>query len=241
MDFKEQFVNNRSVNIHYLETEEYDENLTPLLYVPGAMNSAEQFINVMKFYSPRRCTLLSFRGRGQSEAPFSGYSLEHHVSDIESVVGDSKVHEFCLMAYSMGVPYAISFASKYPEQVKGLILCDYPAKYPSIQESWSEMVLAKGHISEERHHVVKGIQRESREIMLDQELRKISCPVLLLKGGTDDSFLKNPDVEVYINNLRHVDLKVFEASGHELWVPDFMGFINTIKHFLITLDNTNTN
>jgi pimeloyl-ACP methyl ester carboxylesterase len=236
MDFKDQYGINDGVKIHYLDTESYDTNLIPLLYVPGAMNHAEQFTKVMEFFAPRQCVPLSLRGRGKSEAPSLGYSFEDHVQDIESVVRNCNIKNYCLMAYSMGVPYAISYASKHPKQLKGLILCDYPAKYPAIPKSWSERILSNGQISEERYHVVEGIQRESKEIILEQELTKISCPVLILKGGTEASYLKKDDTEVYKRNLLHVDIKVFENSGHELWIPNFMEFIETIRRFLASLD-----
>jgi pimeloyl-ACP methyl ester carboxylesterase len=236
MNFKEQFVMNSNVKLHYLDTENYDINLTPLVYVPGAMNFAEQFVDVLKFFAPRRCLPLSLRGRGKSDAPSIGYSLDHHVSDIEGVVRNSKVENYCLMAYSMGVPYAIRYASMYPDQLKGLILCDYPAKYPFIPESWPERIFSTGHIKEERHHVVTGIQRESQEILLGQKLEKINCPVLILKGGTKHSLLKNDDVEIYVRHLKHVIVEVLSNSGHELWIPDSTKFIDTIRKFLDSLD-----
>lgn len=230
------FAINKVISIHYLDSNNFSPELTPLVYVPGALNFAEQFKDEMKVLSPRRSISLSLRGRGKSDAPLTGYTLEEHASDIRAVVENSQVKNYCLMAYSMGVPYSIKFASRYPEQVKGLILCDYPAKYPSIPDTWSEKVFSKGHIDEERHHVVTGIQCESHETLLLQELERITCPVLIIKGGTEQSLLKNDEVEKYKKHLKNVNIAEFMESGHELWVPDYDVFFNTVGQFLEKLD-----
>jgi pimeloyl-ACP methyl ester carboxylesterase len=218
------FAKKNNVSIHYLESTDYTSELTPLVYVPGALGFAEQFEDEIKVLSPRRCISLSLRGRGKSDAPLTGYTLEEHVTDIESVIKNSGIQEYCLMAYSMGVPYAIKFASEHSVQIKGLILCDYQARYPSIPESWIEGVLSRGYISEERHHVVKGIQQDSKEVYLWDELKKITCPVLIIKGGTEQSLLKDDATEIYKNQLKNVEIVEFTDSGHELWIPDYGRF-----------------
>jgi pimeloyl-ACP methyl ester carboxylesterase len=120
------------------------------------------------------------------------------------------------MAYSMGVPYSIKCASQI-SNIRGLIICDYPAKYPSIPETWAERILNRGYIDEEKEHVVKGIQEESREIDLYGELSLIKVPVLIIKGGTDGSLLRESEVEKYKKNLIDVNIIEFANSGHELW------------------------
>ncbi|WP_198317029.1 alpha/beta fold hydrolase [Sutcliffiella horikoshii] len=163
---RDRYSKNKDISIHYLETTDYSHNLTPLVYVPGALGFAEHFEDEMKILSPRHCVSLSLRGNGKSDAPLKGYTLEDHVSDIEAAIKESRLKDYCLMAYSMGVPYAIQYASNNPEYIKGMILLDYPAKFPSIPESWVDTVFSKGYIKEDRQHVVRGIQRDSEEVEL---------------------------------------------------------------------------
>ncbi|MBE4909886.1 alpha/beta hydrolase [Bacillus luteolus] len=230
----ERFAKNNNISIHYLESMDLNFDLIPLVYVPGVLGFAEQFEDEMKVLTPRRC--ISLRGRGKSDAPLKGYNLEQHVSDIKSVVENSGIKEYYLMAYSMGVPYAIKFASENPKQIKGLILCDYQARYPSIPESWVEGVISRGYIKEDRHHVVRGIQLDSKETYLMDELKKITCPVLVIKGGTEQSLLKNDATEKYKSHLRNVQIVEFSDSGHELWIPDYDRFMNKIGQFLEKID-----
>lgn len=236
MSYQEHFASNNNVLIHYLDSIDYDTALTPLVYIPGALGFAEQFVDEMKVLSPRRSISLSLRGRGKSDAPFTGYSFDEHVTDIRAVIEDSKVTKSCLMAYSMGVPYTIKFASLYPEQLKGLILCDYQAKYPQIPESWPERVITNGYVKEDRHHVAKRIQKDSEEVYLWDDLKRITCPVLIVKGGTEHAHLQEEAADKYKIHLENVDIVEFSESGHELWVPDYDRLINTIKQFLVKID-----
>lgn len=177
------------------------------------------------------------RGRGKSDAPNSEYTFEHHVNDIDAVINHSKVKGFCLMAYSMGVPYAIKYASKSSD-IKGLIICDYPAKYPSIPESWSERVLRSSYINKEMKHVVEGIQKDSKMVYLYSELNRIKVPVLIIKGGTEDSLLSEIETEKYKRDLPDVTVKELSEAGHELWEPNKEKFYQLIKDFLARLDSS---
>ncbi|KOP70312.1 hypothetical protein AMS59_21075 [Lysinibacillus sp. FJAT-14745] len=222
------------VKIQYIETTNCDQKLLPLVYIPGALGNAEQFIVEMESLFPRHCISISLRGRGKSDAPLSGYTFEEHILDITSVIKESNINAYCLMAYSMGVPYAIKYAAMNSSEIKGLILCDYPAIYPLIQETWIEAV---GKLVEEgRDHVVRGIQRDSKDIVLWEELKEINCPVLVLKGGTKGSLLSTDEAEKYKSNLKNVELIEFSESGHELWIPDYNKFINTITDYLNKID-----
>lgn len=48
MDFTNRFASSKEVKIHYIESEIIDNQLTPLVYVPGALNYAEQSMNCFK-------------------------------------------------------------------------------------------------------------------------------------------------------------------------------------------------
>ncbi|MEK4485604.1 hypothetical protein MHH81_08360 [Psychrobacillus sp. FSL H8-0484] len=141
------------------------------------------------------------------------------------------------MAYSMGVPYAIKYAAK-EENIKGLILCDYPATYPAIPETWSDRNLTRGFIPEGRKHVVTGMQRDSKQSELSLELSLLDIPVLIIKGGEEGSLLKEKEVDKYKRFLKDVTICEIVESGHELWDPDKQKFIDIITIFLRKMDNS---
>jgi pimeloyl-ACP methyl ester carboxylesterase len=233
MNYIDRFTNT-SVNIHYIESVDYAPDLLPLVYVPGALGRADYFVQEISAFSPRHCVAMSLRGCGKSDAPLTGYTFEDNVHDLSSVIKSSGLRTYCLMAYSMSVPYAIKYAASNPQEVKGLILCDYPAVYPKIPEKWIER--ATKFVPEDRQHVVLGVQQESEQMMLWDELKNIDCPVLVIKGGAEGAMINNDVAEKYKATLQNGEIIEFTQSGHELWTPDYNHFIDTIKQFLTRLD-----
>ncbi len=75
MEFINRWANSEGVKIHYLESKDCDNKLTPIVYVPGALNYAEQSVELMQEFKRRKTISLSLRGRGKSDAPLTGYSF----------------------------------------------------------------------------------------------------------------------------------------------------------------------
>jgi len=233
---REDWVVNKGVRLHYLDYNPEACGLVPIVFVPGALASGEVYGAEIAALAPRRCIAVTLRGRGQSDAPETGYSFEDHVSDIEAIISELGLNRFCLMAYSMGVPFAIAYASHHPQTLAGLIIADYPAGYPALGPEWADQTLSVVP-PRARPHVIRGLQRESAEVLLWDRLNRIECPVLILRGGRSDSLLTAEEAEMYRQRLRNVEVVVFEESGHELWKPDYNRFIGTIRGFLQQLDS----
>jgi pimeloyl-ACP methyl ester carboxylesterase len=237
MLIQEGWVKNQKVRLHYLDSNPDDPGiLLPIIFIPGALASAEVYITEIIALQPRRCIALSLRGRGKSDAPESGYSFDHHVSDIMALMKEIGLKRFCLMAYSMGVPFAIGYAIHNPNPLSGLILGDYPARYPAFPPEWVEKELLK-YPHRIKKEVVCAIQRESEEVSLWDSLKFIQCPALILRGGKPGSLLRVEAVEMYRQYISNAKTVVFQDSGHELWEPDFDRFIFTIKEFLEEIDS----
>lgn len=67
---------------------------------------------------------MDLRGRGQSDKPESGYSVDIHCRDIRALLEDLGAKPAVLMGHSLGAFISIMFASKYPEWVDSLVLVD---------------------------------------------------------------------------------------------------------------------
>lgn len=92
MKLNSNYSKNNEVHIHYLDSiNDSDSTLVPLLICPGLSEVAEEYEDFIKCMLPRRCVVLSFRGRGKSDTPNFGYDLKDHISDVESVVKDAKL------------------------------------------------------------------------------------------------------------------------------------------------------
>jgi pimeloyl-ACP methyl ester carboxylesterase len=238
---REGYAKNGTVRLHYTEiAPDTPSGLTPLVYIHGAYGSTEGFLPEMEALAPRRCISVRLRGRGQSDIPKSGYTFNDNVSDIEALVDHLRLTNFCLMGWSMGVPYSIGFASRHPEKLSGLILLDYQARYPKYSVGWAERWASDPSIMDrpDRIKALRGLEKESSEVLLWENLEGIDCPVLLIGGGRPDSLLKKEHVDKYRQHLRNLEVMIFSDSGHNVSQPDFGRFITALRAFLGRIDQT---
>jgi len=80
-----------------------------------------------------RVLAMDLRGRGLSEAPSAGYSMEHHCRDILAVLDDLGLERVVLMGHSLGAFISVVFGAKYPERVDRIILVDGGGKLSEDQ------------------------------------------------------------------------------------------------------------
>lgn len=75
--------------------------------------------------APRHKVLaMDLRGRGLSDSPPSGYSVENHCADIVALLDDQGMERPVLMGHSLGAFISLVFAATYPHRVDRLILVD---------------------------------------------------------------------------------------------------------------------
>ncbi len=208
------------------------------MFIPGALSSAEKYLREIQNLAPRRCIAISLRGCGKSDAPDRGYAFQDHVSDIRSVINESRLNSYCLVAYSMGVPFAIEQVATDATRAKGLVIGDYAARLPAIKPEWVEQSLQRPGANRK---AILGLQRESTEIILRERLLGIECSVLVIRGGKPGSLLSNENADLYRQKLRDVVVVEFEDSDHRIFEPSYERYIGTIKDFLDRLDKRPAN
>jgi len=76
---------------------------------------------------------MDLRGRGHSDSPPSGYSVENHCKDILALMDDQGLEHPVLMGHSLGAFISLVFAAKYPRRVDRLILVDGGGKLSKAQ------------------------------------------------------------------------------------------------------------
>ena len=83
---------------------------------------------------------MDLRGRGLSDKPSAGYSLQHHIQDIFCVLDDLKQERIVLMGHSLGAFISLAFAANYPELTEKIILMDGGGQL--TQDQWDKVTLA---------------------------------------------------------------------------------------------------
>ena len=81
---------------------------------------------------------VDLRGRGLSDAPKSGYSLEQHCRDLQRIMQSLNLKPVILMGHSLGAAIALAFGATYPDSVRAIVLVDGGGK---LDEEHMESVL----------------------------------------------------------------------------------------------------
>ena len=84
--------------------------------------------------SPRhKIIAMDLRGRGLSDKPPTGYSINYHCQDILALIDDLALKRPVLMGHSLGAFISLVFAAQYPDRVDRLILVDGGGKLTQAQ------------------------------------------------------------------------------------------------------------
>jgi pimeloyl-ACP methyl ester carboxylesterase len=84
---------------------------------------------------------------------------------------------------------------------------------------------------------MRGLERDSAEILLWDRLDVIKSPILLIGGGAEEALLKPEHVENYRQHCRNLAVAIFPDSGHMVWQPDYDRFISRVNKFLHYVDD----
>lgn len=236
MSVEERWVDAKGVRLHCLVASPTGTSAgVPLVIVPGTFGMAEDYVPEMTALTPRPSVAPSLRGRGRSDVPTGGYTFEDHVSDVAAVVERLVESRFCLMGYSMGAAYAIGYALQAPDRVAGLIVGDYPARYPALAATWVQRAI-DALPDRTRPDVARALQRDSAKVTLWEGLRSLACPVLILRGGQPEARVTPEIAAMYREHLPDVEIVTLERSGHNIWEPDFDTYVGAMRSFLERLD-----
>jgi pimeloyl-ACP methyl ester carboxylesterase len=84
--------------------------------------------------SPRhKLIAMDLRGRGLSDKPSTGYSIDSHCKDVLALMDDLGLERPVLMGHSLGAFISLVFAAQTPQRVDRLILVDGGGKLAEAQ------------------------------------------------------------------------------------------------------------
>jgi pimeloyl-ACP methyl ester carboxylesterase len=106
----------------------------PILCIHGITANSRFWDCLASGLSPQhRVIAMDLRGRGLSDKPSTGYSIEHHCKDILALMNDQNLQRSVLMGHSLGAFISLVFAAQSPQRVDQLILVDGGGKLSETQ------------------------------------------------------------------------------------------------------------
>ncbi|NNJ48687.1 MAG: alpha/beta hydrolase [Acidimicrobiia bacterium] len=119
------YANTNGIKLHYLD---YGGNGPTLLLAHGLTANAHSFEGlVAALDGSMRVIAVDLRGRGLSDKPASGYSLEDHARDLLGLLDELGLYEVVVAGHSYGGALAYVLAAEYPERITACIAIDAPA------------------------------------------------------------------------------------------------------------------
>ena len=83
------------------------------------------WLSMVDFLAPKyRLIAYDLRGRGDSDKPAAGYSLDQHCRDLGALLDHFGLKKAVLMGHSLGAHIALKFAVARPQRVSKLVLVD---------------------------------------------------------------------------------------------------------------------
>jgi non-heme chloroperoxidase len=232
----ERFTSRSGVKIRYLDNEGDGPGL-PILFSPGLTDFADEYLQVLDFFLPRRLLVVEVRGRGGSEAPATGYSVWDHKADLAAVLDEEGIDRFHLLTFSRGTSWAMELAYAQPERVASIAIGDYRAVELDVPDSYVEQQMQtrfRGKPMAERvqRHVIEQIFKDSRGRELWDQLAQLTQPLLLGKPGGDGAIVTDEVVATYRAARPDVEVVVIPDAPHDIFRPDRLYWPRAVVDFL---------
>ena len=221
------FCFNGAVRLHVLQRGSATNGTPSLVVSAGIWEDAERSRALFDRLDWPHVVSFSYRGRGLSDTPATGYDLEDHLGDLETVVAHSRAARLVMLGFSRGVGCAIAYTLAHPDCVAGLILVDQPPIQnhwePGTGDFWKNLVYRGIRVAGViRPAAIDGLEREARAVEFWDRLPSIACPTLIMRGVNAGhpipSDLSQEQAERYLALLPRASELRFERSGH--MIPD---------------------
>lgn len=129
----DEFIETNNIKLHYLDFPHEGETLILLHGLTANAHSFDGFIN-SGLNQAVRVISVDLRGRGLSNKPDTGYSLEDHAQDILGLMDSLELEKVVFAGHSYGGRLGIYMSVHYPERVKKLVLLDTGFFHPKVVE-----------------------------------------------------------------------------------------------------------
>jgi non-heme chloroperoxidase len=250
-----------SISLEYVEQGCPDG--IPVILLHGFTDSWHSYEMILP-YLPTNLHVyaISMRGHGNSAQPITGYHPDDFAGDIAAFIKELGIYQPVIAGHSMGSTIAQSFAVKYPELTRGIILAgsfanyntaavlDFKAMIDQLTDP-IDRAFAEGF---QRGTAVRPVPEEMMKIFIDETSK---VPAYVWKGvasgwstsnyynkldkfnkpaliiwGDKDGFCTKADQDLLNRSLKGSTLKIYEGTGHAIHWEEPQRFATDITEFI---------
>lgn len=214
-----------------------------IVLVHGYAGCAETWEHQINHFSSEfRVVAPDLRGHGQSDAPFTQYTMPELVDDLDAIVEKLQLPErFTLIGHSFGGAICVEYASAYPERLDRLILIATAGEYPLPRgASWFARIPTaafrpwwkyRPRWNAEIHVLKRMMFNNMRQWQGWPLLRNIRIPTLVITGERDRYFPRQvyEDVGKMVPGAEVIDVG---ASKHRVQLERYQAVNRAIERFV---------
>ncbi len=216
-------IKTKNIQLHFLE---FEGNKPAIMLLHGLTANAHAFDGLIAAGLSPAFHILSvdLRGRGESDAPPSGYTMKEHAADIIGLMDALHIEKIILAGHSFGGFLALYLAKFFPERVEKLILMDAAANmHPHTKEMLGPALGRLGQIFPSLHAYIEKVKAAPYLTFWEDQM--LSYYQADVKTNTDGTVCCIPQPE-------HMMEAVLKGSLGEPW-PDYL---QTVEHPAILIN-----
>jgi long-chain acyl-CoA synthetase len=207
----------------------------------GVLESWEFQINYFASHN-YRVIAPDLRGHGQSDAPYTRYTMDELVADLYAISQKLALPpQFTLVAHSFGGSIAIEYANAHPEQLDKLVLIATAGEYPlpwfarwllKLPLNWLRPLWKYRTRWDAEIHVVKNMMANNMRKWQGWSLmRNIITPTLVITGERDNYFPRRvfEDVGKMIPHAEVIDVG---SAKHKVQLERHQAVTRAIERFV---------
>jgi long-chain acyl-CoA synthetase len=192
---------------------------------------------IVHFAQQYRVIVPDLRGHGQSDAPYTEYTMSELVQDLYSIAQYLKLPKFILVGHSFGGSVCVEYAHTHPQTLEKLVLIATAGEYPLPKIVKYVLQIPTAFVAplwkyrpkwDAEFHVLKRMMRNNLMKWRGWSmLRDITLPTLVITGENDRYFPRYvfddvgkmlPNAEIYdVGSAKHkVQLERHQAVNRAL-------------------------
>ena len=235
-----------NVDVNYID---YGEGEKTIVLLHGWGQNIEMMKPIGdRFKKNNRIVIVDLPGFGLSEEPKEIWNLNDYVSCIKKLLDKLKIEKPILIGHSFGGKISLLYASKY--EVEKLVLFGSPFKKEIKKLSTKTKILkflkkvpiinklegfAKKHIGSTDYknasEVMRKILVEHVNLDIEEDVKKIKCPTLLLWGTMDTEVPVERAYELE-KLISDAGVVTYEGCSHYAYLERLQQTINILKIFI---------
>ena len=219
-----------------------------MVFVHGYAGVAETWeYQINHFLQFARVIAPDLRGHGQSDAPFTQYTMGELVQDLETISEELDLPKtFTLVGHSFGGSICVEYAARHPERVDHLVLLTTAGEYPlpRAAQLLSRVPTAafrplwrfRPRWNAEVHVMKRMMLNNLRKWHGWDAMARISSPTLIITGERDRYFPKSVYQRV-IETIPDAEVIDIGASKHKVQLERHQAVNRAIERFVFGGEN----